>query len=394
VTRVAILASTFPPTPSGGIAAAHHNLGRLLAKAGCEVRCFSFLDAGPPMAGIDRRAPPAWLRRALRKLAKLAFRVIDPSGAAYQTADILESFAGAWALRRPIAKFRPDHLILPDHGCPGLALGRPPSGCRVTLVSHHNPMRFVGDPFLNPHSMRDARFAVALENWALRHVDRVVAPSGYMAERFRATYAHSRRVEVIPNLVAFEELDAIPANDPRSIMGLGPEAPLLYIPSAGSRFKGREPAMGLISELVRQAPIPIGFFLSGAIDDALLKSFRSAALGSPIHAPGRLPPAENLAIAKTCSLAVSPTVIENFSMALLEAQLLGLPVAAFAVGGNAELIEPGVTGLLVERGDSKGLARAALDLLAPSNLDRYRARSRASARRRFDPAQWLPRWLA
>ena len=51
---------------------------------------------------------------------------------------------------------------------------------------------------------------------ALRHVDRVVAPSRYMAEMFRATYAHSGPIEVIPNLIALEDLDAIPANDPRS----------------------------------------------------------------------------------------------------------------------------------------------------------------------------------
>lgn len=380
--------------PSGGIASAHHNLGRLLAKAGCEVRFLSFLDAGPPTDGIERRDSPAWLRDSLRKTAKLVFRVIDPSGAAYQTADILESFAGAWALRRAIANFGPDHLILPDHGCPGLALGRAPSGCRVTLVSHHNPMRFVGDPFLNPHSKRDARLAVAIENWALRHVDRVVAPSRYMAEMFRATYAHSGPIEVIPNLIALEDLDAIPANDPRSNLGLGPDAPMLYIPSAGSRFKGREQAIRFVGEFVSRTPVPVGFFLSGALDDAWLASFRSAAQGLPIHAPGRLPPAENLALAKACSLAVSPTLIENFSMALLESQLLGLPVAAYAVGGNDELVEAGVTGLLVERGDSLGLAQAALDILAPAKLDQYRERARQSARRRFDPARWLPRWLA
>jgi len=394
VTRVAILAATFPPTPGGGIASAHHNLGRLLAKAGCDVRFFSFLDAGSPIDGIERRATPVWWRVSLRKTVKLVFRVIDPSGAAYQTADILESFAGAWALRRAIANFRPDHLILPDHGCPGLALGRAPNGCRVTLVAHHNPMRFVDDPFLNPHSKRDARLAVAIENWALRHVDRVVAPSRYMADMFRATYSHAGPIDVMPNLIAPEDLDAIQTNDPRSAMGLKADSPLLYIPSAGSRFKGRDQAIRLVGELARRTPVPIGFFLSGTLDDAWLASFRAAAQGLPVHAPGHRPPAENLAIVKACSLAVSPTLIENFSMALLEAQLLGLPVAAYAVGGNDELIEPGLTGLLVKRGDSLGLARAALEILAPANLGGFRDRSRESARRRFDPARWLPRWLA
>jgi glycosyltransferase involved in cell wall biosynthesis len=49
---------------------------------------------------------------------------------------------------------------------------------------------------------------------------------------------------------------------------------------------------------------------------------------------------------------------EGFSGVLREAMSMGVPVAATDVGGNRELVEDGVTGLLVPAGDAKVLAAA------------------------------------
>lgn len=55
---------------------------------------------------------------------------------------------------------------------------------------------------------------------------------------------------------------------------------------------------------------------------------------------------------------------EGHSLTLLEAMAAGLPVVATAVGGNPEVVEHGVTGLLVPRGDPVALGDAICEILA------------------------------
>ena len=81
-------------------------------------------------------------------------------------------------------------------------------------------------------------------------------------------------------------------------------------------------------------------------------------------------------------LAVWPALDEGFSMALLEAQAAGVPVAAGDRLGIAQYVRHGETGLLAPEGDATALAAAARALLAdPARRrmmgDRARLRIRA-----------------
>jgi glycosyltransferase involved in cell wall biosynthesis len=68
---------------------------------------------------------------------------------------------------------------------------------------------------------------------------------------------------------------------------------------------------------------------------------------------------------------VLPSLAEGISNTILEAMSCGLPVIATRVGGNAELVTPGVTGELVPAADVDAMARALLGLAG----DRQRARA-------------------
>jgi glycosyltransferase involved in cell wall biosynthesis len=65
-----------------------------------------------------------------------------------------------------------------------------------------------------------------------------------------------------------------------------------------------------------------------------------------------------------------------------------LPVVATRSGGMPEIVEHGVSGLLVERGDPAGLARVLAALLeAPDLRTRMGAAARARAERLFGSEQ-------
>jgi len=63
-------------------------------------------------------------------------------------------------------------------------------------------------------------------------------------------------------------------------------------------------------------------------------------------------------------LLVVPSHSEGSSLISMEAMALGKAVVASRVGGIPEVVEDGVTGVLVEAGDAEGLARAIAELLA------------------------------
>jgi glycosyltransferase involved in cell wall biosynthesis len=75
----------------------------------------------------------------------------------------------------------------------------------------------------------------------------------------------------------------------------------------------------------------------------------------------------------SCDIAVLPSRAEGLPNAVLEYMATGLPTIASRVGGNAELVEDGVTGLLVPPENSLAMADALLRLLRDPDLSRKMA---------------------
>ena len=85
-----------------------------------------------------------------------------------------------------------------------------------------------------------------------------------------------------------------------------------------------------------------------------------------------------------CDVLVMPSRVEGFGLVAVEALLAGIPVVASRVGGLTEVVEDGVTGLLVPSDDPEALASALRELEGDSVLRAELAeRGRADVRRRF-----------
>jgi glycosyltransferase involved in cell wall biosynthesis len=94
---------------------------------------------------------------------------------------------------------------------------------------------------------------------------------------------------------------------------------------------------------------------------------------------GPVPFAEIPATLARWDLFVMPSRWEGFGIAAAEAMAMGIPVVASAVEGIAELVRDGMTGSLVQPGDSGALASATLKLLADEEM---RTRMGQSGRKR------------
>jgi glycosyltransferase involved in cell wall biosynthesis len=75
-------------------------------------------------------------------------------------------------------------------------------------------------------------------------------------------------------------------------------------------------------------------------------------------------------ILASCDIAVLPSKAEGLPNAVLEYMAAGLPTIVSRVGGNPELVQDGVTGLLVPPQDSAALEQALLRLLRDEEFSR------------------------
>jgi len=98
---------------------------------------------------------------------------------------------------------------------------------------------------------------------------------------------------------------------------------------------------------------------------------------------------------RTDYLAVVPSVWEEpFGFVAVEAMSAGRPVVAYRAGGLPEIIEDGVSGRLVPRGDVDGLTRAVRDLLDDETAAHRMGRAaRERVEQRFDYQLMVDRYL-
>ena len=119
---------------------------------------------------------------------------------------------------------------------------------------------------------------------------------------------------------------------------------------------------------------------------------RSAGLKEHVWLPGRRDDvAELLRGFDVFSLS---SRVEGISNTILEAMATGLPVVATRVGGNAELVEEGVTGALVRSGSPEALAVALATYIDDREIRRAHGRAaRARAEHDFAMGSMVSRYM-
>jgi len=178
-----------------------------------------------------------------------------------------------------------------------------------------------------------------------------VIPCGVDAERFSP---HGERLEP-PHIVCVARL--------RPVKNLG----LLLEACASLRARGVQFCCMVIGD--------------GSCRDELEAMRARLGLARVVEFAGAAEQAEVLAWWQRATIAALTSTSEGMPVSLMEAAACGVPAVATAVGGIPELVEDGVTGLLVPVGDTQALAAALEQLLRNPELA---ARMGVAARRRVE----------
>ena len=224
-----------------------------------------------------------------------------------------------------------------------------------------------------------ARAYDALERMALRSVDVVIAVSDHTADALRRSGVRPARVTAIHNGIAPPAIrpPGLPARIRREL-GIGPDA--LVIGTAGRLVpvKGHDGLLRAMAVILRVRPdarlVVAG---GGPLRATLDRTARRLGIDRACVFTGHRPDVRDVIAAM--DVFVLPSLSEGIPMALLEAMAIGTPVVATRVGGIPEVVEDGVTGVLVAPGDDAARAEACLELAR--HRDRARRLALAAGRR-------------
>lgn len=255
--------------------------------------------------------------------------------------------------------------------------------------------RRLGVPFVTTyHGVYNAKSPLKrFYNSIMARGDLVIANSDFTRAHVIAEHGVApERVISIPrgvDLAKFDPaaVDAARVADMRKLWGLLPldPRPVILLPGRLTNWKGQTVLIEAAAVLEKERPGAAVYVLAGDAQGRqqyvadLHERARKLGVADAVKIVGHL--LDMPAALKAATLAVFPsTDAEAFGRAAVEAQAMGVPVVASNLGGLAETIVDGDSGLLVPAGDPRRLAYAVDRVLALSPEQRKNMGDRGAAR--------------
>jgi glycosyltransferase involved in cell wall biosynthesis len=198
------------------------------------------------------------------------------------------------------------------------------------------------------------------DRFALRWFDQVTTPSRRVAALLTRSGVPSRKVTVVAN-----GIDLAPFHHAQpTLRGEIPGAPKFLIGSVARLIPGKGGVVLLhaAKTVLRVCPEAAFVFVGdGPCREEWQGLANELGIGGRVFFTGTR--ADMPGVYASLDVLVLPSFEEGMPMCLLEGLASACPVIATKVGEVGQVIDPGVTGLLIEPGDSSVLARAILTLI-------------------------------
>jgi glycosyltransferase involved in cell wall biosynthesis len=213
-----------------------------------------------------------------------------------------------------------------------------------------------------------------------------VAVSAAVRDDYRASLGLDvRRVDVIHNYVERLGMHRPAASRADVLAEFGWTTKTFVLLNVGrlAREKGHMHVIGAMPAIMAAAPEARLLIVGDGPDEAQLRAeIQRLGLDDVVMLPGKRRDVANLLAA--ADVFVFPSIAEGFGIAAVEAMAAGVPVIVTRAGGLAEIVEDGVTGLVVPTADPVAIAAAVIRLYGDASLrQRLVERARASAFARF-----------
>ena len=222
------------------------------------------------------------------------------------------------------------------------------AGTTLVFTRHHSD-----------HNLRLAkRWHTRIDAWCGRHADRVIAVS----EATRRIMTDVERVPERKVVTVYNGAEPLPTPSLDSVtalrreLGLGDEVVCVMMARLHEEKGHRVLFEALPGVLPHVSPLVVLLAGDGPHRDQLESEVRRRGLNSVVRFLGQrydIPELISLS-----AVVVLPSLAESFGFAALEAMTLSRPVVAARTGGIPEVVDDGITGLLVLPGDADGLAVA------------------------------------
>ncbi len=380
--RVCLTTPEFPPENRGGLARTVARVARAAASAGLETHIAHLVvkDGPPPL--LDRNRSTREDDGILVHRIEVGAEPADPArrqrwdcGHTLTLRMMYESLA---RLHQEMGfSLLSSFFLFPVGYVTGLLAGRCGAACVAAMV---------GDDF-NRFVFSPAKLGALTA--ALGGADRVVALSREMAAAADALIPMGDKVRVIHNSVA-------PVSEAWAPQTTGGGAFRVGCAGFFKYSKGLPYLLAAVAGLAGQRPVELellGGFKRGQREQ-LDHWVRETGIGRALRLIKPGDHAGVMAWLRGLDAFALPSLSEGCPNILMEAMACGLPCVATRVGACPELVEDGVSGLLVPMADSQALARALARLMdAPRAAADMGANAR-EAMQRFSPEREREAWLS
>lgn len=282
----------------------------------------------------------------------------------------------AWRLSRLLKQLKPDVVHAHD-----------PHGVAMAALALSMSTQLAKPPLIASRRVDFHLRKGAMSRWKYRQVDCFICASEAIRRMLVADGVPAARTLTVHEGIDLERVAGAPRANLHEELFLPHQAPIVGNVAALVPHKGQRHLIEAAALVVRKVP-DARFVIAGEgeLRQSLERQIKEHRLEKHVLLAGFRP--DVLSLHKAFDIFVMSSITEGLGTSLLDAMASAKPIVATATGGIPEVVDDGVTGLLVPPRDDRAMADAIVRLLKDNDLRQRmglaglkRARERFSAER-------------